>query len=182
MELLGTGIVLPKYQEQVLRIWNEAYPTEFGFDDLKEFTRYLKCHNSPWHILAFCGGEVIGWASAFNREGKRWFVVIVDQKYRKQGVGSAMLQALHGKGGPLHGWVIYEEHHLKDDGSPYHSPLPFYQHIGFEVTSETTDLGGFMARRVISMPAQQEYVPRIHEIDCNKHQPSRANDKRAAAV
>ena len=91
---------------------------------------------APTHILVLSEGKILGWASKFYRDDIRWFAIILSSSIQRQRIGSYLLERIKEDESSLYGWVIDHENDSKSDGTPYKSPLRFYQKQGFEINKE----------------------------------------------
>lgn len=74
--------------------------------------------------------------SVFTRDEEIWFSIIINKNHQKRGIGRMLLNKAKEGYIVLNGWVVDKDSYLKQDGSPYSSPLGFYQKNGFEVLPE----------------------------------------------
>lgn len=118
---------------QLMRLWNEEFPTQLGYGQLADFKRYLGELNEPKHWLIEENERVLAWALTFQRDDERWFAIMVAQPHQGFGLGSRLLNILKENEPVLNGWVIDHDKDVKVDGSNYHSPREFYLRMGFEV-------------------------------------------------
>ena len=70
------------------------------------------------------------------RENKVWFAIIIDSQIQGRGKGSLLIKELKKSNDNLNGWVIDHENEIKNNATPYKSPLLFYVKNGFTVCSE----------------------------------------------
>jgi len=123
-----------KHKQAVLELWNKEYPKQLAYQHADSFDQYLAQLKSPVHyLLAGNDGDTQGWAFTFDRDGERWFAIIVDSTYQRMGLGSALLDAIKRDTKVINGWVTGHNEYLKTDGSTYNSPLAFYLKNGFTV-------------------------------------------------
>ncbi|MFZ1675748.1 MAG: GNAT family N-acetyltransferase, partial [Saprospiraceae bacterium] len=122
--------------ETIVYLWNREYPgristTKEGFDE------YLNASGGQIHFLMLDdANEIIGWAYTFDREGDRWFSIIINSLYHGIGLGRMMLEHMKENESRLNGWVIDHDDEIKQNGEPYESPLAFYLKNGFEVYTD----------------------------------------------
>jgi len=131
---------LNKAQEEALHdLWNSEYPKETAHKDIAGLEAYLNGLGQCRHYLlkSDAGGGIDGWASTFDREGERWFAIIIDNKHQRKGFGSLLLDRLKQDEQVLNGWIT-EGDLLKVNGEAYLSPLAFYQRNGFKVHRDIT--------------------------------------------
>ncbi|WP_313552834.1 N-acetyltransferase [Sphingobacterium multivorum] len=117
----------------IMRLWNEEYPAAMAYSSLSAFENYLESLSQPQHILVKQNEQILGWSSKFDRDAKRWFVIILSSLLHKKRIGSNLLDKLKSEEIELNGWVI--DHHMekKNNNYLYNSPLGFYMKNGFEL-------------------------------------------------
>lgn len=121
-------------KKAIYRLWNNEYPSQLGYSTLAELDVYLENLKDPHHYFAANeADDIVGWAFSFEREGERWFAIIVDSTVHRSGVGTALLNTLKEHVTALNGWVTDHDKYVKADGSPYPSPMGFYLKNGFVV-------------------------------------------------
>ena len=136
MRISETTILLPEQKPELLRLWNDEYPTELRYYSVDELDKYLQGLGHPVHyLLADDDGAIAGWAWTFDREGQRWFAIILDSSIQRQGYGSLLLSRLKQKETILLGWVTDSNDKVKNNGTPYLSPIEFYRKNDFQVCS-----------------------------------------------
>lgn len=137
MYILETASLSDIQKSVVMQLWNKKYPAQLGYAHMDEFNQYLDALSDKVHYLGTdYGGRIIGWALSFTRNSERWFAIIIDRSAQGQGNGTAMLDALKGKGERLTGWASDHECYVRFDGTPYPSPLAFYLRHGFIVRED----------------------------------------------
>ena len=120
-------------QKGLLQLWNKEYPTVVGHPSLDSLSDYLKNLEAPRHKLIKMEGQLMVWFSTFNREGARWFAMIIDERLQGQGLGSQLLSLAKQEHDELLGWATDHDRYTRADGKPYPSPIAFYQKNDFEV-------------------------------------------------
>jgi len=122
----------------VMQLWNCEYPAQLCYSTLQDFERYLNnlANKAHW-LLVDDGGEIAGWAIAFDREGERWFAIILSQVVHGLGYGTMMLNALKGRNPKLSGLVSDHDRYIKANGTPYTAPLGFYLKNNFIVRPDS---------------------------------------------
>jgi hypothetical protein len=60
-----------------------------------------------------------GWAFLFDRDGERWFAIILSEILQGRGVGRKILDQLKQTESELNGWVIDHNSDKKINGSVY---------------------------------------------------------------
>jgi len=133
MKIITTSELTKAQKETIIFLWNREYPqkiniTKEGFDE------YLDLTSGHQHFLMLDdANEIIGWAYTFDREGERWFSIIINSLYHGLGLGRMFLNHLKENETRLNGWVIDHPDEIKKNGEAYVSPLPFYIKNGFTV-------------------------------------------------
>ena len=121
-------------KEAIYRLWNNEYPSQLGYSALAELDVYLENLKDPHHYFAVNeADDIVGWAFSFEREGERWFAIIVDSTLHRSGVGTMLLNKLKANSTVLNGWVTDHDKYVKANGSPYPSPMGFYLKNSFVV-------------------------------------------------
>ncbi len=123
-------------KKQIVEIWNAEYPVGLKFSSIQGFEDYLSKINDLNHYLIESDQKVIAWMSTFLREDDRWFAMIINAEYQKQGLGRQLLEAAKADHQELNGWVVDHEDYIKDDGETYLSPMQFYLKNDFEIVSD----------------------------------------------
>jgi GNAT superfamily N-acetyltransferase len=121
--------------DQLRLLWNKEYPVNLK-NDHKQFINYLSNLEYCHHVLVLKNNAVVGWYFDFDREGSRWFAMILDDKIQGKGVGTSIIQNYLKPKRPINGWVIDKDDYLKEDGNAYRSPLEFYHKNGCTVLDE----------------------------------------------
>lgn len=126
------------HKEQLMKLWNNEYPIKLRYETLSDFERYLKSLKNSDHVLLVddINDNIIGWAVDFEREGGKWFAIIVDSNYQGNGAGKKLLNHLKARNAILNGWVIDHDEEVKSSGKPYRSPLGFYKKNEFSVEND----------------------------------------------
>lgn len=89
--------------------------------------------NHRYFILENEPNTIVGWAILFDAENETRFSILVDETYKDQGLGCQLIGELKKACTSFYGWVIDHNNDLKNDGSVYRSPLPFYIKLNFQV-------------------------------------------------
>lgn len=122
---------------QLLDLWNEEYPAQLHLQDGKALQDYLWPLNRLKHLLLQDKqGCIKGWAWSFDRDGERWFAIIVSTEQQGKGLGRQLIERLKNAEQTLNGWVTDHNKDIKQNGTPYSSPLDFYIKCGFEVLAD----------------------------------------------
>ncbi|MTI39490.1 GNAT family N-acetyltransferase [Fulvivirga lutimaris] len=123
-------------KKAVLDLWNNEYPASLNYKDVDAFDEFLSKMGSPRHKLLFDKQLLAGWIVTFDRDGERWFSIIVNSQLQGKGIGKRLIELFKAEEEHLCGWVVDHEDYIKLDGSPYNSPLTFYTKLGFELIEE----------------------------------------------
>lgn len=140
--LLSMTIVETKYlddmqKQAVYQLWNDEYPVQIMHKDMDELEAYLTNLSEPRHYLAVNdGNEICGWAFTFDRDGERWFAIIVGDTAQRSGLGTQLLNTLKTNEQALNGWAADHDNDRKRNGEVYRSPLGFYEKNGFEILKD----------------------------------------------
>lgn len=130
---------LTEDQIECLReLWNAEYPASLFHEHRAGLKAYLTGLSNVEHWLMIDGTEAIqGWACSFERDGGRWFAMLLHHAVQGKGYGRKLLDHVRHNKIRLEGWVIDHSKALKQNGEPYASPLKFYLKCGFEVDGST---------------------------------------------
>ena len=131
------SFLTPRDVEEVFNLWNNEYPSKMEYFHVVQLDVYLDEIENPYHLLLYNRkGNVLGWAFSFDRDGERWFAILIDHSIQRQGYGRSLLNQLKMHEPILNGWVVDRNRYKKTNGEPYLSPLKFYKKCGFEVLSD----------------------------------------------
>jgi GNAT superfamily N-acetyltransferase len=134
LRIIETTNLDEKTKGWLLDLWNSEYPENLSYRDLAAFNEYLKGLNDVRHLLVMNEeNNIEGWAFSFDRDGERWFAIILSQNLQGRGVGRKILDQLKLTESELNGWVTDHDRDKKINGSVYNSPLGFYQKCDFEI-------------------------------------------------
>jgi GNAT superfamily N-acetyltransferase len=137
LKINKTSVLNPVQKESICHLWNKEYPLKLAIT-LPAFDEFLGTTSEHTHYLITSDESgLIGWAFTFNRSGERWFAMIIDGAYQRQGLGHLLLNLIKDKEHKLNGWVIDHPNDVKRNGDPYPSPLAFYIRNGFTAHPET---------------------------------------------
>lgn len=141
----------PSEKEIVRALWNTEYPESLLLNSGPDFDRYLENLKQQRHfLLSTIDGNIHGWGCSFNREGERWFAMILQREIHGKGLGSFLLQRIKQEETRLYGWVIDATNFTRTDGTPYPLPLGFYQKNGFSAETDVRlDIPAFSAHRIV---------------------------------
>lgn len=124
-------------KEALRSLWNQEYPNTIRHQVSASLDKYLESLEQVEHfLLKGKKGELLAWFSAFIRDGKRWFGMIVDASLQGSGIGTALLARAQQRYDSLNGWVIDKEGFMRNDGKPYRNPLAFYLKNDFNPVPE----------------------------------------------
>lgn len=126
---------------QIIRLWNQEYPKSIAYTSEEQLDTYLAGLEEKQHILLVAQSEsleeeVMGWFIHFDRDGDRWFAMILDGSLQGRGFGSKLLSLAKQRNAVLNGWVIDHNGEEKQDGTYYQSPILFYKKNGFEILED----------------------------------------------
>lgn len=135
---------------QLFSLWNAEYPQKACFTALDELKAYLDNLNRSRHqLLKDEQGALLAWFCLFERHQLPWFAMIVRRDQQGEGLGRQLLQGAQKTNSILNGWVVAHNRYQKRDGSPYRSPLPFYEKMGFRKTRQEHDSGNLSVVHII---------------------------------
>lgn len=121
---------------RVAALWSAEYPAEMAFSTVREFDAFLGTIQNHRHFIATTSDdEIAGWLVSFDRDGERWFSIIVDADFHGRRIGFGLLDAAFSRDRELNGWVVPIDGFPKRDGAAYRSPLGFYLKYGFHVVA-----------------------------------------------
>lgn len=137
MKYLTTKTLTDLQKQEIITLWNAEFVTTIRMAGLEDFEKFLSGLTQHQHLLMLNKRGVIkGWFFTFDREGQRWFAMIVSAELQGKGYGSLLIQK--GKEGhsELNGWVVDSLDYKIENGTTYRPPLDFYQKNGFEIMPE----------------------------------------------
>ena len=124
-------------KKEILELWNNEYPKNIQYQNLRELDDYLNKLDDQNHILIIDEYDKIkGWYSDFIREKQRWFLAILDSEIQNRNFGTKILEMAKQNHNELNGWVIESDDYIKANGRTYKSPLLFYKKNGFKIDRE----------------------------------------------
>ena len=133
-------------KRQIFIIWSAEYPKQSVFNSYDEFDTFILSLVNPTHYLIKNNDDrLLGWLVTIDRDGGRWLIILVDSSEQKQGIGSRLLDEMKQIESSVSAWITPHNNYFKADGTPYITPLPFYEKNGFILTDETfvkDDFGG----------------------------------------
>ena len=133
MRISKSDFLTESQKRQIVEIWNAEYPVGLKYSSIQGFEEYLEKLNDVTHYLIETDQKVVAWLSTFIRESEKWFAMIINSSYQKQGLGGKLLSAAKADYKELNGWVVDQDNYLKENGEPYHSPLSFYLKHDFKL-------------------------------------------------
>lgn len=68
----------------IMGLWNEEYPAAMAYSSLSTFEDYLESLGQAQHILVKQNQQIVGWCSKFDRDTKRWFLIILSTLLHKK--------------------------------------------------------------------------------------------------
>lgn len=138
MEFIKLSNLSSIHKEEILKLWNNEYPSKLNYQSLTDFEVYLKNLKQKSHILMVDERKNIrGWYFDFIRDQEKWFAIILDSKLQNKGFGTIIINLAKKKEKELNGWVIDHEDDKKNNGETYKSPLAFYLKNGFVKLEDT---------------------------------------------
>ncbi len=93
----------------VLDLWNKEYPAPITYKDMAAFDEFLNKMGKARHKLLFDNDLLAGWVATFDREGERWFSIIVNTSMQGRGIGKKLLELVKAEENHLCGWVVDHE-------------------------------------------------------------------------
>ncbi|GJM60740.1 GNAT family N-acetyltransferase [Persicobacter diffluens] len=136
MEFIDKKALNSSEKKALFRLWNREYPSNLAYEKESGLEQYLDSLGQAHHCLVYDQKEIKGWWVDFDREGERWFAMILDESIQGKGLGSVLIQKAKDTNDYLLGWVIDHANYRKRDGSRYRSPKDFYLKNGFSVLEE----------------------------------------------
>ncbi len=131
MKITKTSTLRTEQKDMICQLWNTEYPQNLAITTTA-FDAFLASSASQTHFLILENErDLVGWAYTFDREGDRWFSIIISHLHQGIGLGNVLLNLIKEKETHLNGWVIDHPHDRKQNGQPYLSPLSFYVKNGF---------------------------------------------------
>ena len=132
---------------ELLQLWNTAYPSALVYPHLDAFDAYLSQLETIRHFLLKCDdNRIVGWYFDFQRNGAKWFGIIVSPHSQGKGYGKKLLSHAQSINNELNGWVIQDSLFVKANGAIYASPMEFYRKAGFKKSaSEKISIHGMPA-------------------------------------
>lgn len=137
-------------REAILHLWNTHYPRELCYTDAAELAEYLAgLHHSRHVLVEDTEQNLLGWLCTFERDSSEWFVIILDDKVQRKGLGSRLMEDIQASYASLRGWMLESNDLVRRDGSPYASPARFYSKLGFELADEVLEAKGLTFSKIL---------------------------------
>jgi hypothetical protein len=137
-------------QLHIYNIWNSVYPTQVVFVSKNDFKSYLDKANNQKHFIYRNDDTTIGgWLMTFTRNDDRYFVLLVSEKKKKNGIGTILIEEMKKSEDIIMGWVVELNTYIKSDGTLYHSPVDFYKRSGFIITDEKCEENNFSIVKIM---------------------------------
>lgn len=134
MRIQESRILSADQKNQIIDLWNNAFPSTIGLGGMDAFEQYLSRLKDHHHLmLTNDNGSVLGWFFDFIRDQERWFIVMINPDLHGQGWGRRLMQMGMRKNEKLNGWVVNTADYETKDGEPYPPPVEFYKKLGFEI-------------------------------------------------
>lgn len=134
MKIIAQNNLSHTEREFVYRLWNQEYPRTLSYKTTADLEAYLKTLEDPIFYFALdTSDNPVAWSTLFNREGERWFAMIVADEAQRNGIGGQLLERMKEKERSLYAWAIDHFDDVKSNGEIYLSPLPFYLRNGFTI-------------------------------------------------
>ena len=93
-------------KDMICQLWNTEYPQNLAIT-ATAFDAFLESSASQTHFLILENErDLVGWAYTFDREGDRWFSIIISHAHQGKGLGHVLLNLIKEKENRLNGWVI----------------------------------------------------------------------------
>ena len=120
----------------ICQLWNTEYPQNLAIT-ATAFDAFLESSASQTHFLILENErDLVGWAYTFDREGDRWFSIIISHQHQGKGLGHVLLNLIKEKENRLNGWVIDHPNDRKQNTKLQQTKnLPVFSLIGPSVLS-----------------------------------------------
>lgn len=149
--IISTSVLNPKQQVEFLNCWNEVYPFNLKFDDLKKMQSYFDGLQQLQFFLLVDGSiPATAFSFRFMRDEELWLAMLMPPSMQGKGYGSILLEELTENVDTISAWVVDHDLDVKADGTPYRSPLQFYLKNGFKVQEGVRlEIGAISAAKLI---------------------------------
>lgn len=137
MKITKTENLSDQQKQSIVQLWNAEYPAKLQHSGTDSLDEYLSKLGNPQHYLLTDADENIkGWLACFDRDGEKWFAMIVDTSEQRKGYGSQLLTEVKKYENEVNGWAMDKNEAVKSNGETYSSPIGFYLKNGFQVLNE----------------------------------------------
>lgn len=137
MNFIRINSLSNQQKKEIIHLWNKEYPKKIAYHSIDQFEVYLDQLLDKHHIILVNKNDTLkGWFVDFIRDGERWFAMILDASTQGKGLGSKFLDLAKEQNDALNGWVVDNNHEIKQDGTYYKSPIQFYEKNGFQILSD----------------------------------------------
>jgi GNAT superfamily N-acetyltransferase len=133
MEIITKTELSTSDKKELCEIWNQVYPEHIAHKTVASFEAYLYTLNNTLHHIIYEGHSAAAWAVEFDREGERWFAMLIANGRQRRGIGRHLLEKIQNRNKLIHGWVIDHDEYQLASGRTYYSPMVFYLKCGFEI-------------------------------------------------
>lgn len=155
----------PLHQEQLRQHWNREYPSNLAYEP-EAFSEYLeKLGDTQHYLILDKAGSLQAWLATFNRDGQRWFAMIISGQWQGKGYGRLLLDEAKKEGVPLLGWAVDHGDYVRTDGVPYPSPVGFYLRNGFETLPDRLEIDKLSAVKIKWLPVPLAEQKNTRETD-----------------
>ncbi len=127
------GVLTLEETKEVRILWNQEYPEGIAHASLEDTFTFINSKQEKTHYLIKKQGRLIAWSFTFLRSHQKWFSILVNSNYQKQGLGKELIQKIKEDNDLLCGWMVDEVGYKTLDGKPYRVPRDFYSSLGFIV-------------------------------------------------
>ena len=131
MHIINTRELNSVQKETLYTLWNAEYPVNLNYATPSDFENYLNGLVNTTHYFLMADDTIMGWSFTFDRNGEKWFGLILDTSIHQKGYGTIMLNEIKQHETNLYGWVMDHNRDVKINGQPYNTPLGFYLKNGF---------------------------------------------------
>ncbi len=111
-------------------MWNAEYPIKLK-DRFPILLEGVESYNH--YIIEDAEQNIMAWAVDFEKENETRFSIIVNSIHKGKGLGSKLVERLKLENKLFYGWVIDHNNDMKENGTLYITPIPFYLKHGFEI-------------------------------------------------
>jgi len=115
--------------------WNALFPKAVAVADLKTLQAIISPAPIKHYTIRNAKQELLAWLAVYPRYDVNWFSLLVSEGAQGQGIGRRLLKKSIDDFKNLYGWAVDVAGQSRFDGSAYHSPLKFYERLGFAICS-----------------------------------------------